>query len=214
MLQPNVTLNLAERVNQKVQHDLLFWARYVVANFTDEASRWEMAIVVPDRSVASLLHAIKADWCRIFGPMENLIVDQESALMGDAVGAWCNERGVNRDPCGKDCKTKLGLVERRNALLRAVINRMMSSELRKDLVQAIEKEKGLDEDAEIEGETTAQREISKSENLSRMQFTGSNNREDEAKHVLQFDECVAEANAALNELLNIDGFSPHQLAFG
>eukprot|EP00972_Heterocapsa_arctica_P057500 8483816-Heterocapsa_arctica.AAC.1 len=58
-----------DHLQQIVQCDLIFVKDKVILHLIDEAIRWTLAQVIPEKSAKSILNAIHMWWIRIFGPI-------------------------------------------------------------------------------------------------------------------------------------------------
>ena len=63
----------------------------------DEATRYKIATTYQSRELKHVLNALNS-WIRYFGPMRNLVSDQETSLMTVAAGVELQRLGIARQP--------------------------------------------------------------------------------------------------------------------
>ena len=119
---PTTSSRLSSRLNECVQVDLLFTAGGIVIHAIDEATRFTMAGLIPDRTPQAILDWFMSAWVRYFGPPKVLLSDQEGALCSDEAAVWCERQSIELRlrPKGSHAST----VERHHQILRDQINRM------------------------------------------------------------------------------------------
>ncbi len=118
------TFRLTLSFNEEVQFDLVFYhslidqpslAR-VVVNLVDTCVRWCATKSVGSKEEVELLTAVSAIWIFIHGPMETLVLDEETGMRGRAAQDWAESNGISLKY--KAPRQKAWLVERHNELLR------------------------------------------------------------------------------------------------
>ena len=106
--------------NEHVEMALMYYKQHVLCHFIDRASRWHAATMIENKDDTTLVEALLTAWIQIHGPMKELIVDSESAVVSSQV--FQNEllaRGITlktRTP-----EKHASYIERRGALLRQTL---------------------------------------------------------------------------------------------
>ena len=88
------TTRLAEKFNEAVQWDILFYKKMMLSHLLDEAIRWSAVSVLPQKDAPALITAISQDWIRPFGGMKLLIVDGEKGLDSEQARQLLDRTGV------------------------------------------------------------------------------------------------------------------------
>ena len=115
---PIIKIGLAVRHNHRVQIDLFqSWQSWFIL-LIDEFSRFKVAAHIQDRQASHLLYTVFDKWIRFFGPMTDLLTDQEGASVSELCGRLCDRFSINRVLAGTDDHTLTGLVERYIQLVR------------------------------------------------------------------------------------------------
>ena len=113
----------ASSFNHRVQVDLFTHKETWILLNVDEATRYKTAMAVKSREHQELLNSMFDSWFSVFGPPAQLVMDQETSLMGHEAGRelerFCMERvpkGTTAGPAGQQ-HTGTGLVERHVGLM-------------------------------------------------------------------------------------------------
>ena len=113
----------ASSFNLRVQADLFMFKEQWILLMVDEATRYKAAGPVGSREHSELLNKMFDIWFVTFGPPAQLVLDQETSLMGHEAGRELERFGVERVPKGTTAgpagkqHTGTGLVERHIGLL-------------------------------------------------------------------------------------------------
>ena len=116
--QPSVSIALG--FNEVVETDLMFYKEYIVHHFIDRASRWHVAVEVPNKHQETLLTSFQKSWIAIFGPPNLLVTDPENGLNNDSAKARIKRLGTELKVRGKDQHARY--IERRGAILRKAMH--------------------------------------------------------------------------------------------
>ena len=109
--------------NSRVQCDLFQYKETWILLMVDEATRYKSAMAVSSREHNDILQPMLKWWFTIYGPPAQLVLDQESSLMGHQAGKELERFGVERVPKGTTSgpaaaqHTGTGLVERHIGLV-------------------------------------------------------------------------------------------------
>ena len=101
------TFRLVTRFNEEVQFDLLFYhsllapdptASIPIAHLVDVCVRWGSTGLPGSKEEEALVQTISQIWINIFGPMETLVLDEETGMRGRCATDWAeaNSIGLNR----------------------------------------------------------------------------------------------------------------------
>ncbi|CAE7553108.1 RE1, partial [Symbiodinium sp. CCMP2456] len=113
----------ASSFNHRVQIDLFMHKDTWILLNVDEATRYKTATAVKSREHQELLNSMFLSWFSIFGPPAQLVMDQETSLMGHEAGRELERFNVERVPKGTTAgpaghqHTGAGLVERHVGLM-------------------------------------------------------------------------------------------------
>ncbi len=92
---------LAEKFNEAVQWDILFYKKNMISHLLDEAIRWFTASLLTSKDAPSLMTAISQDWVRPFGGPRVLIADGEKGFCSEQVAQFldrCNTQLKSKAP--------------------------------------------------------------------------------------------------------------------
>ena len=126
------TLTLPDHFNQYVEGDILFWMKFMIFHFVNRCTRWHAGSDVASKTEQCLMDALYTQWIGIHGPMENFVIDGESALNTDAAKARFKADGINlktRAP-GQHAR----FAERHGAFLRAVLH-IMTEQMKREGIE-------------------------------------------------------------------------------
>ena len=88
---------LSEHFNYRVQTDLFFIFDKTFIILVDECIRWCLVEELSRKAADEWLSVVFRSWIRYFGPMVDLVTDQEGAITSDLVGKGCEKFGITRD---------------------------------------------------------------------------------------------------------------------
>ena len=126
--------HLATIFNEIVQHDLFFLWDKTFMLLIDEAIRWKTGSEIADKTSPTLLKAIIFLWIRLFGPMRNLLTDQEGGLVSIEADAFFERYSVTRILVGQGAYGAKGLIERHVGLTKHSML-IIKEEVKKDGLQ-------------------------------------------------------------------------------
>jgi hypothetical protein len=95
------TARLSTTLGEVLQCDLFFYQDQITLVFFDEATRFTMAEVIPNKEAETILSAVTNPWCRVFGPPAVLMSDHEGGLVGEAAAQWADKSGIQLRPVPK-----------------------------------------------------------------------------------------------------------------
>ena len=104
--------HLASGFNEFVLQDLFFLFDEAFTLMIDERIRWKTGDHLPNKLTPTILRSLVYLWLRIWGPMENLVTDQEGGLMSAEANAFFDNFEIKRIVVGTEGATTKGLVER------------------------------------------------------------------------------------------------------
>ena len=123
------SFRLTNNFNEEVQFDLLFYHSRmtggghqatpdtkVIVHLVCSCIRWSAGCVVPNKEEETLMTAISRIWISIYGPMETLVMDEETGMRGRCVMDWAEANTVGLKY--KAPRQKAWIVERHNELIR------------------------------------------------------------------------------------------------
>ena len=113
---PTIKSQLAIIFNEVVQHDLFFMWELIFMLLIDEAIRWKAGDQVENKLGPTLVRALYRLWIRFWGPMRNLLSDQEGGLLSDEATRMFDRLSITRLLVGRDGSSTKGLGERHIAL--------------------------------------------------------------------------------------------------
>ena len=91
-------VELADTFNAQVECDLMFVKQYIIMHFVDRCTRWHHALEVKSKDHEEMIFGID-DWCRIHGPMKELISDNEGGIVkSEATRDYCKQKGITLKP--------------------------------------------------------------------------------------------------------------------
>ena len=112
---PKAGAELAGWFNDNVLIDLFFLWDLIRLMIVDEATRYKVIEKLPNRTAYAIFAALLRGWIRYFGPMKNLVSDQEGGVTAEETAIACERYSINRvlkgcDPEGRHTGT--GLAEK------------------------------------------------------------------------------------------------------
>ena len=116
----NVTsINIADKFNEQVECDLMFFKGYIFFHLIDRCVRWHHAIIISDKTESECQRGI-ASWVQIHGPMQVLYMDSESGVViSEQCRIWLHRQGIKLTPRAKG--QQMPYIDRRTALFRKVL---------------------------------------------------------------------------------------------
>ena len=111
---------LTTTFNSVLQLDLLFTSGGIILHSLDEAIRFTMTGIIPDRTPRSIIDWLTQHWIRVFGPPKVILSDQEGGLCGDEAAVWAEtqQTEIRLRPKGAHATT----VERHHQIYRDQMN--------------------------------------------------------------------------------------------
>ena len=119
---PVTSSRLSTRLNECIQVDLLFVADGILCHCIDEATRFTVAGVIPDRTTSTIIDFLTTNWFRYLGVPKVVLSDQEGALCSEESAVWAERQGfaLRLRPKGSHA----AIVERHHEILRVQINKI------------------------------------------------------------------------------------------
>lgn len=114
---------LSEKFNDVIQFDLMFVEEHIIGHLCDEATRFSVTAVLPNRETDTILRFITQSWIRLFGPPRTLMSDQEGGLSSEEGAIWFERFGINPKLTPKGAHA--AIVERHHQTLRGIIHRVL-----------------------------------------------------------------------------------------
>ena len=112
--------------NIEVEGDLMFYrhegVQQILLVLVDRGVRWMSTTLVPNKQTDSLLTGIDQCWVAIFGPMQVLVFDGETALDDAESTTYCQLRGITKRTSAPLQHTRV--VDRRIAILRDTLHKI------------------------------------------------------------------------------------------
>lgn len=133
---PQFKSSLAESFNENVQIDGFQFKGSQYLLMIDEATRYKVSAPLQGRELHHYLHVLQTYWLRYFGPMRNIIMDQETSLMTIDAGTDFDRIGINRVPAGTTSgregqkHTGTGLVEKHIDLTKTTMAKILAEAAR------------------------------------------------------------------------------------
>ena len=115
---PLVKSSVSRHFNTRVHMDLFFVLDGTFLMMIDEAIRWACSMNLASKSAAHIAEAVFLGWVTYFGPMLEIVFDQEGGITAEDTGILCERFGINRDLGGSSGHTGAPLAERRLAIVK------------------------------------------------------------------------------------------------
>ena len=128
---PATATTRATQFGDRVEADV-FYCRdlrgrsVIVLGVVDAATRLHQAAILSSRDPEVAYEALERVWLRPFGLMVELAVDPDGTFQG-AFEERLRSHGVLVNYCAADARWQIGQVERQNAFLRTVIERLVDT---------------------------------------------------------------------------------------
>ena len=118
-------LPTADSFNQVIQADVL-WIKlgpkkYPILSIVDTATRFQAASVLYGERTSDFIHALERGWIRHFGCPTTLITDEGRGWASDEMLTWTSDVNIQHMISPGEAHTRLGIVERRHAVLRKAV---------------------------------------------------------------------------------------------
>ena len=118
-------LPTADTFNQVIQSDVL-WIKlgekkYPILSVVDTATKFQAASVLYGEKTCDFIHALERGWIRHFGCPTTLISDEGRGWASDDMLSWTSDMNIQHMISPGEAHTRLGIVERRHAVLRKAV---------------------------------------------------------------------------------------------
>ena len=118
-------LPTADSFNQVIQADVL-WIKlgpkkYPILSIVDTATKFQAASVLYGERTSDFIHALERGWIRHFGCPTTLITDEGRGWASDEMLTWTSDVNIQHMISPGEAHTRLGIVERRHAVLRKAV---------------------------------------------------------------------------------------------
>ena len=130
---PMLKGSLAAHFNEYVQEDLFFMFDTTFILFIDECIRWKAGMQLASKVSSELIRALMECWVRIWGAMENIVMDQEGGMLSSESTQAFERLQINRIVVGTEGSTTKGLVERHIALTKIALMKFRAVCLKAEL---------------------------------------------------------------------------------
>ena len=100
MHRPQLKSHLTTHFNNIVQHDLFFLFDQAFMLLIDEAIRWKSGCLLKSKQGPELIKALLNLWIRLWGPMSNLLTDQEGGLVSTEATTFFSRLNTPRSAAG------------------------------------------------------------------------------------------------------------------
>ena len=97
---------------------------FAVLGMVDKATGFHQAIVLPDRNALTAFKSFETAWLRPYGIPYKVRCDPDTSFRGD-FEQRLQSLGVQLEHCALEAHFQIGMVERRNALLRIVLEKLV-----------------------------------------------------------------------------------------
>ena len=114
------TSRISERFGEVVQSDLLFYKRKVILHVVDEATRYSVAVLLPNKSEEAIKEGFSMGWTRHYGPPQKVIADGEGGIM--SLDSWFQSQKIELRPRAPGQHAQLA--ERHHEVLRQQLHRL------------------------------------------------------------------------------------------
>ena len=123
-------LPTADSFNQVIQADVL-WIKlgskkYPILSVVDTSTKFQAASVLYGERTSDFLHALERGWIRHFGCPTTLITDEGRGWASDEMLTWTSDVNIQHMISPGEAHTRLGIVERRHAVLRKAVEIYMN----------------------------------------------------------------------------------------
>ena len=127
---PAVKSRISSSFNVLVYIDLIFVSdpALIFLIMVDDCIRWTIVRHVPYKDFQTLTECVRQSWLSLFGPMETIRTDSESAFAHDSFGIWCEAVGIKRELIlAKDSHSMLGPLDRKIKIVRLAAPRIIDT---------------------------------------------------------------------------------------
>ena len=124
----STTSKAASQFGDRLQADIVFIRtlsqNVAVLGIVDEFTNYTVAATLKDRHPPNVLEQVLNMWYRPLGLPHHITVDPDTAFLG-AMEDWHHRYGIEYDIIPAEEHWRIGKVERRNALLRTLVERLV-----------------------------------------------------------------------------------------
>ena len=115
---------VSTKFNEVVQVDLLFVEDLIILHMIDEAIRFTMCELIPNKQTSTIIDAVTNSWFRHFGPPQLIVSDQEGGLVSEDAAIWSERWGTSFrfKPKGSHAS----VVERHHQILRDQMHKLLA----------------------------------------------------------------------------------------
>ena len=126
-----VSVPNASEFNQTLQSDVMFFKLdnqniVPVLSVIDLATRYQAATVLYGQRTVDFVQALERCWIRHFGPPKELLTDEGRGWTSDAFVEWVGNQDIRHLVAPGEAHNRLGVVERRHAVLRRAVEIYMT----------------------------------------------------------------------------------------
>ena len=115
---------LATDFDQVVQMDSLFVESEIILHIIDEATRFSILTLLPDRNASSITEAFTESWVKCFQPPGLIVSDQEGGLMSEEAAVWAER--LNTSFAFKPRGSHASIAERHHQICRDLIHKIVA----------------------------------------------------------------------------------------
>ena len=102
--------------------------RFYVGHCIDQATRFQMAEVLPNKSSESVINFLKTRWFPIFGPPRVLVADQGREFVSWNFEELCAQHSILLWHCAVQAPWQNGVCERGGGVLKAILGALVKSQ--------------------------------------------------------------------------------------
>ena len=102
--------------------------RFYVVHCIDQATRFQMAEVLPNKSSESVINFLKTRWFPIFGPPRVLVADQGREFVSWNFEELCAQHSILLWHCAVQAPWQNGVCERGGGVLKAILGALVKSQ--------------------------------------------------------------------------------------
>lgn len=122
-----------EAFNIEVQMDFMYCfirgTRHVVLHFVDSGTAYSEAVIVANRNMDIIIESFEKEWINRHGTPEFVCGDDEfDGTKKRKLGDFLKSRGINLRPRPVRRHNKMGIVERKHATVKRILERLQSDE--------------------------------------------------------------------------------------
>ena len=121
---PIANSNVVTKFNEVVQIDLLFVEDLIILHIIDEAIRFTMCELIPNKQTTTIIDGVTNAWFRHFGPPQLIVSDQEGGLISEDAAIWSERWGTSFK--FKPKGSHAAIVERHHQIVRDQIHKLLA----------------------------------------------------------------------------------------